>query len=52
MPQPAPDYAAALYEALHQADAAKADWIAVDQPPNTPEWEAVRDRLRRAASHK
>jgi L-threonylcarbamoyladenylate synthase len=52
MPQSAPDYAAALYEALHQADAANADWIAADQPPNTPEWEAVQDRLRRAASNK
>ncbi len=50
MPQSAPDYAAALYEALHQADAANADWIAVDQPPNTPEWEAVQDRLKRAAA--
>jgi L-threonylcarbamoyladenylate synthase len=50
MPQSAPDYAAALYDALHQADAVNADWIAADQPPNTPEWEAVQDRLRRAAS--
>ncbi len=50
MPQSAPDYAAALYEALHQADAAHADWIAVDQPPNNPEWEAVQDRLRRAST--
>ena len=26
-----------------------ADWIAVDLPPATAEWEAVHDRLRRAA---
>lgn len=51
MPQSALDYAAALYERLHQADAANADWIAVDQPPTAPEWEAVQDRLRRAAAN-
>jgi L-threonylcarbamoyladenylate synthase len=51
MPAPAPDYAAALYEILHQADAGNYNWIVVDLPPNTPEWEAVHDRLRRAASN-
>jgi len=51
MPAAAPDYAAALYEKLHEADTANADWIAVDLPPNAPEWEAVQDRLRRAASN-
>ena len=50
MPQSAADYAAALYEKLHQADEANADWIAVDEPPPTPDWEAVHDRLRRAAT--
>ncbi|MGH9644550.1 MAG: L-threonylcarbamoyladenylate synthase [Terriglobales bacterium] len=50
MPQSAPDYASHLYSALHQADDANLDWIAIDSPPNTPEWEAVHDRLRRAAS--
>ncbi len=50
MPAAAADYAAALYEKLHQADEANADWIAVDLPPAAPEWEAVQDRLRRAAS--
>jgi len=48
-PEPAA-YAAALYEELHRADDAKVDWIAVDLPPTTPEWEAVNDRLRRAAT--
>jgi L-threonylcarbamoyladenylate synthase len=52
LPSAPADYAAALYEKLHQADAANADWIAVDQPPITPEWEAVQDRLQRAASKK
>jgi L-threonylcarbamoyladenylate synthase len=51
MPAAATDYAAALYEILHQADAGNYNWIAVDLPPNTPEWEAVQDRLRRAASN-
>ncbi len=51
MPTAAADYAAALYEKLHEADAANVDWIAVDLPPNAPEWEAVQDRLRRAASN-
>jgi L-threonylcarbamoyladenylate synthase len=49
MPQSAPDYAARLYSALHEADDARVDWIAVDVPPEATEWEAVRDRLRRAA---
>jgi L-threonylcarbamoyladenylate synthase len=51
MPASAADYAAALYEILHQTDAGNYNWIAVDLPPSTPEWEAVHDRLRRAASN-
>jgi L-threonylcarbamoyladenylate synthase len=50
MPEASADYAAALYSMLHQADEAGLDWIAVDSPPATPEWEAILDRLRRAAS--
>lgn len=49
MPLSVADYAARLYSALHQADDAQANWIAVDLPPAAPEWEAVLDRLRRAA---
>jgi L-threonylcarbamoyladenylate synthase len=49
MPLSPDHYAAQLYEALHQADALKYDWIAVDLPPRTAEWEAVADRLTRAA---
>lgn len=52
MPQSAPDYAARLYGALHEADDANVDWIAVDLPPVSPAWEAVHDRLRRAASRR
>jgi L-threonylcarbamoyladenylate synthase len=42
-------YATELYRKLHKADEANADWIAVDLPPATSEWEAIHDRLRRAA---
>ena len=49
MPPSAGGYAAALYQALHQADDGNYDWIAVDLPPDTPEWEAIHDRLTRAA---
>jgi L-threonylcarbamoyladenylate synthase len=52
MPESPHAYAAALYEKLHQADEANADWIAVELPPNEPAWEAVHDRLRRAATKK
>ncbi len=51
MPPAAAGYAAALYGKLHEADEANVDWIAVDLPPNEPEWEAVQDRLCRAASN-
>jgi L-threonylcarbamoyladenylate synthase len=50
MPQSATDYAAALYPALHQADAGSYSWIAVDMPPSSPEWEAIHDRLQRAGT--
>ncbi len=50
MPQSAADYAASLYDVLRLADSGNYNWIAVDIPPRTPEWEAVHDRLRRAAS--
>lgn len=42
-------FAAALYEKLHELDAQGLDWIAVEAPPDTPEWAGVLDRLRRAA---
>jgi len=38
-----------LYRALHELDAHGYDWIAIDLPPDTPEWAGVRDRLHRAA---
>ncbi len=50
MPASPRDYAAALYATLHRCDEQGYDWIAVEEPPDLPEWAAVRDRLRRAAS--
>jgi L-threonylcarbamoyladenylate synthase len=50
MPANARPYAAALYETLHRLDRAGFDWIAVELPPDTPEWAGVRDRLKRAAT--
>ena len=50
MPTNAAEYASHLYRTLHELDGENYDWIAVDFPVDTPEWEAVRDRLKRAAS--
>lgn len=43
-------YAAELYAALHDLDAAGPARIVIEAPPSTPEWHAVVDRLRRAAA--
>jgi L-threonylcarbamoyladenylate synthase len=50
MPDDPRAYAAVLYERLHDADAQGLDWIAIEQPPRTEEWSAIRDRLERAAT--
>ena len=47
MPPSAADYAARLYAALHELDAAAVDRIVVDLPPDEEPWQAIRDRLRR-----
>lgn len=49
MPADPVAYAAVLYETLHRLDAANVGGIAVERPPDTPEWAGVLDRLRRAA---
>jgi len=49
MPDRPEDYAAKLYTTLHELDRDSYDWIAVELPPDTPEWGAIRDRLTRAA---
>jgi hypothetical protein len=50
MPGDPAGYAAVLYGTLHREDAAGWDWIAVEEPPGTPEWAAVADRLWRASA--
>ena len=49
MPAEPREYAAVLYERLHEADAQGWEWIAIEQPPRTEEWSAIRDRLQRAS---
>jgi len=50
MPIQAPAYAHSLYATLRQMDAAGFDRILVEAPPDTNAWQAVNDRLRRAAT--
>lgn len=50
MPRDAAAYAERLYRVLHDLDAQGYDWIAIEPPPETPEWAGIRDRLRRAAN--
>jgi L-threonylcarbamoyladenylate synthase len=38
-----------LYRRLHDLDQEGYDWIAIDLPPETPEWAGIRDRIIRAA---
>jgi L-threonylcarbamoyladenylate synthase len=49
MPAKPEEYAAELYGTLHKLDGQGFDWIAVELPPDLPEWAAIRDRLVRAA---
>jgi L-threonylcarbamoyladenylate synthase len=49
MPPDSEGYAALLYAALHALDAAGVDRIIVARPPETDEWLALSDRLRRAS---
>jgi len=49
MPADPVAYAAALYQTLHRLDGERVGGIAVEVPPDTPEWAGVLDRLRHAA---
>lgn len=42
-------YAARLYAELHRLDSLKLERILIEMPPDTDEWQAVRDRLTRAS---
>jgi L-threonylcarbamoyladenylate synthase len=50
MPHDAEAFARALYAELHRCDAAGAELIVVETPPDSPEWSGIADRLRRAAA--
>ena len=50
MPDDAVETARQLFGVLRDFDAAGVKLIWIETPPDTPEWEGVRDRLRRAAA--
>jgi L-threonylcarbamoyladenylate synthase len=50
MPHEPAGYAQRIYAALHEADASDTAVILIEQPPETAEWHAIRDRLTRAAA--
>jgi L-threonylcarbamoyladenylate synthase len=49
MPHDVAAYAELFYGKLHELDQLGYDWIAIDLPPDTPEWAGIRDRITRAA---
>jgi L-threonylcarbamoyladenylate synthase len=49
-PLDAAEYARLLYAGLRQIDESGCVVIVVENPPDTPDWSAVRDRLMRAAA--
>jgi L-threonylcarbamoyladenylate synthase len=51
VPVVAVQYAHELYSALRALDAQNVDVILVEAPPKTPAWQAINDRLARAARH-
>lgn len=50
MPNDPMEYARELYAVLHELDVKKFDWIAIELPPETAEWEGILDRLTKAAA--
>jgi L-threonylcarbamoyladenylate synthase len=50
MPERADAAAHELFSVLREFDAEHVQLIWVEEPPASPEWEGVRDRLRRAAA--
>ena len=51
MPRQPVQFARALYADLRRADEGRPDRILVELPPESPGWEAISDRLRRAAAN-
>lgn len=52
LPENPQEFAETLYAEMHSADEGGWDWIAVREPPDTPEWAGIRDRLQRASTKK
>jgi L-threonylcarbamoyladenylate synthase len=50
IPHDAEAFARAIYAELHRCDDAGAERIVVEAPPETGEWRAIADRLKRAAA--
>ncbi|MGR9072740.1 MAG: L-threonylcarbamoyladenylate synthase [Gammaproteobacteria bacterium] len=50
MPETADGYARALYQSLRSLDRRGLDLILVESPPETEEWRAVNDRLKKATA--
>jgi L-threonylcarbamoyladenylate synthase len=50
MPDDAQETARQLFAVLREFDAQGVQLIWVETPPDAPQWEGVRDRLRRAAA--
>ena len=50
IPHDAEAFARALYAELHRCDERGAELIIVEAPPETSEWRAIGDRLKRASS--
>jgi len=49
LPEQAGNYAQSLYAALRELDSLQLDLILVEQPPQTESWQAINDRLSKAA---
>lgn len=50
VPRDAEAFARALYGELHRCDANGAALIVVETPPDSPEWQGIADRVRRAGA--
>ena len=51
MPRTPKEYGTVLYSTLREADHIGATLIAIEEPPKTPEWHAIQDRLLRCATN-
>lgn len=50
MPHDPASYGRELYAALHELDEAGVELILIEEVPNIPSWEAIKDRLKRATT--